>query len=35
MSSEGGYIWIHAASLGEFEEGRPLIEMIRRNHPDA
>lgn len=35
LSPEGGYIWIHAASLGEFEQGRPLIEMIRRNHPDA
>ncbi len=27
-------IWIHAASLGEFEQGRPLIEMIKRNNPD-
>lgn len=27
-------VWIHAASLGEFEQGRPLIEMIKRNHPD-
>lgn len=27
------YIWVHAASLGEFEQGRPVIEMIRRNHP--
>lgn len=35
LSPVGGYIWIHAASLGEFEQGRPLIEMIRRNHPDA
>lgn len=35
LSPEGGYIWVHAASLGEFEQGRPLIEMIRRNHPDA
>lgn len=25
------YIWFHAASLGEFEQGRPLIEMIREN----
>ncbi|MDE6811181.1 MAG: 3-deoxy-D-manno-octulosonic acid transferase, partial [Muribaculaceae bacterium] len=25
----GGYIWIHAASLGEFEQGRPLMEQIR------
>lgn len=28
------YIWMHAASLGEFEQGRPLLEMIRRNHPE-
>lgn len=28
-------IWIHAASLGEFEQGRPLIERIRRDHPDC
>jgi 3-deoxy-D-manno-octulosonic-acid transferase len=31
--STGGYIWIHASSLGEFEQGRPLIEMIKREHP--
>ena len=23
------YIWFHAASLGDFEQGRPLIERIR------
>ena len=28
------YIWFHAASLGEFEQGRPMIEEIRRRHPD-
>lgn len=27
-------IWIHASSLGEFEQGRPLIEMIKRNFPN-
>lgn len=26
-------IWIHAASLGEFEQARPLIERIRRERP--
>ena len=26
-------MWIHAASLGEFEQGRPLIERIRRESP--
>lgn len=27
------YIWFHAASLGEFEQGRPLIEYIRKHYP--
>ncbi|MEG0948768.1 MAG: glycosyltransferase N-terminal domain-containing protein [Bacteroidales bacterium] len=27
------YLWFHAASLGEFEQGRPLIEEIRRSYP--
>lgn len=27
------YIWFHAASLGEFEQGRPLIERIRKQFP--
>lgn len=26
-------VWIHCASLGEFEQGRPLIEAIRAQHP--
>ena len=28
------YVWFHAASLGEFEQGRPLMEQIKREHPD-
>lgn len=28
------YIWFHAASLGEFEQGRPLMERIRKTHPE-
>ena len=28
------YVWFHAASLGEFEQGRPLMEQLRREHPD-
>lgn len=28
------YIWLHAASLGEFEQGRPIIESIKANHPE-
>ncbi len=27
-------IWIHCASLGEFEQGRPIIEMLRKKYPD-
>jgi len=28
------YVWFHAASLGEFEQGRPMIERLRRAHPE-
>jgi 3-deoxy-D-manno-octulosonic-acid transferase len=27
-------IWIHCASLGEFEQGRPIIEYIRKEHSE-
>ncbi|WP_418983402.1 3-deoxy-D-manno-octulosonic acid transferase [Alistipes sp.] len=27
-------VWIHVASLGEFEQGRPIIERIRKEHPE-
>lgn len=27
-------VWFHAASLGEFEQGRPLMERLRRTHPE-
>lgn len=27
-------IWVHCASLGEFEQGRPVIEMLRTTYPD-
>lgn len=30
----GRYVWFHAASLGEFEQGRPLMERLRREHPE-
>jgi 3-deoxy-D-manno-octulosonic-acid transferase len=26
-------VWFHCASLGEFEQGRPLLEAYRRAHP--
>ncbi len=28
-------IWFHCASLGEFEQGRPLIEKIRQEEPET
>ena len=28
------YVWFHASSLGEFEQGRPLMERIRERHPE-
>ena len=34
MDPDAKYIWFHAASLGEFEQGRPLIEQIRKDHPE-
>ena len=27
-------IWVHCASLGEFEQGRPLIESLKKNYPE-
>lgn len=26
-------VWVHCSSLGEFEQGRPLIETIRKEYP--
>lgn len=34
MDSNAKYIWFHAASLGEFEQGRPIIEELRSKYPD-
>ena len=31
---KGPVIWLHAASLGEFEQGRPLIEAIKKRFPE-
>lgn len=28
------YMWFHAASLGEFEQGRPIMERLRKSHPE-
>ena len=34
LDSNARYVWFHAASLGEFEQGRPLMEQMRREHPE-
>lgn len=34
VDPDAQYIWFHAASLGEFEQGRPLMERMRREHPE-
>lgn len=33
-SAHGERIWFHCASLGEFEQARPLIEKIRKEKPE-
>jgi len=34
VDPDAKYVWFHAASLGEFEQGRPLMEQLRREHPE-
>lgn len=34
IDSGSRYIWVHCASLGEFEQGRPVIEAIRQQYPE-
>ncbi|MBL7911000.1 MAG: 3-deoxy-D-manno-octulosonic acid transferase [Bacteroidia bacterium] len=33
MLNSGNVLWVHCASYGEFEQGRPLIEAIKKEHP--
>ena len=33
LETKHGAVWIHAASVGEFEQVRPLIERLRREKP--
>jgi 3-deoxy-D-manno-octulosonic-acid transferase len=33
VDREARYIWFHCASLGEFEQGRPVMEAIRQEFP--
>ena len=34
LEQNARYVWFHAASLGEFEQGRPVIEQLKREQPD-
>jgi 3-deoxy-D-manno-octulosonic-acid transferase len=34
-SGPGPVIWMHCASLGEFEQGRPVLEALRRQSPEC
>ncbi len=27
-------VWMHCASLGEFEQGRPILEELREQYPN-
>lgn len=33
LKAEDKVVWLHAASLGEFEQGRPILEAIKKDHP--
>ncbi|UMB59350.1 3-deoxy-D-manno-octulosonic acid transferase [Lutibacter sp. A80] len=33
ISPSDTVIWMHCASLGEFEQGRPILEKIKEKHP--
>ena len=35
VDPKSSYLWFHASSLGEFEQGRPLIERIHNKHPEC
>lgn len=35
LAGKPGAVWFHAASLGEFEQGRPMIERLKREHPEV
>lgn len=34
VDPDARYAWFHAASLGEFEQGRPIMERLRKEHPE-
>ncbi len=34
LSSTTFRLWVHAASVGEFEQARPVIEALKKSHPE-
>lgn len=34
LKGSSGVVWVHCASLGEFEQGRPVIEDIKKRYPE-
>lgn len=34
VQADKKYVWFHAASLGEFEQGRPVIEQLKKENPE-
>ncbi len=34
VGDEQNIVWIHVASLGDFEQGRPLVDYVKANYPD-
>ncbi len=34
INHDGKVIWMHCASLGEFEQGRPILEKLKETYPD-
>ena len=34
VGDERNIVWIHVASLGDFEQGRPLVDYVKANYPD-
>lgn len=34
IDANSKYVWVHAASLGEFEQGRPVIEQLKKLKPE-
>lgn len=33
VDNQADYLWFHCASLGEFEQGRPVIEEVKKEFP--